>query len=617
MINFYDIETFNDNGKVVPYCICLVLNNNTKYELYYNDNSNIIIDFLNTIIYNIDENIEIFSHNINFDGMVILEELSKKKIHFTSYIRDLNIYWIEIRYMTFNIKIRCSYKIIPISIKKLGIMINNKKEVFPYKFVNYKTLFYIGPQPSIDFYEKDDYIDNINFLNSNKNDLFNVKKKTIEYCMQDILIIKEVFENIHKILISYSKNIFINSFSFSSISYKIFKKKFDCFKICEISLKINEYSYIKSSYFGGRCEIFGNSYKCDIIHHFDYSGMYAQCMRYKYPIGKGVFKYNNLDINDIGFHSVKVSSKMDIPILPIHYNKKLIFPNGIFNGVYDNYQLKYFIENGGKIIKHYSSYIFDDEGYVFEKFENEFTEIRKKGLYYKIFGKSMNNGLYGSFALNEEPGITIIIFSEEEFNNYLKLTDVITWKKLNECYILNIRKNNLSKKYLDKKNRWKEETERNLTYSSFISSYARIKLHKGFMEVIKNKGRVLYCDTDSIFASFKNNNHMREMGEIKWTDIYKDAVFISPKFYFLKNNDNSSILKSKGVKNYIYDFNEIKKKFYNNEDKILFTNQLNFSKKEYSLKQKYINKILSLNSYNKRIFIKNKKETIALDINPD
>jgi hypothetical protein len=43
--------------------------------------------------------------------------------------------------------------------------------------------------------------------------------------------------------------------------------------------------YIRQSYYGGRCEIFGNPIENDVIHHFDYSGMYGQCMLEKYPHG--------------------------------------------------------------------------------------------------------------------------------------------------------------------------------------------------------------------------------------------------------------------------------------------------------------------------------------------
>ena len=101
------------------------------------------------------------------------------------------------------------------------------------------------------------------------------------------------------------------------------------------------------------------------------------------------------------------------------------------------------------------------------------------------------------------------------------------------------------------------------------------------------------------------------MGEIVWSDIYDDAVFISPKFYYLKNLNNET-LKLKGIKINNYSFDKIKNDFYKNKDFLSFDNQLNFSRNEYVLFQKYLKKNISLNLYNKRIFDKSKKKTIPI-----
>jgi len=76
-------------------------------------------------------------------------------------------------------------------------------------------------------------------------------------------------------------------------------------------------------------------------------------------------------------------------------------------------------------LDHYSSYEYDKEEYIFKNYVEEFINLRKKGIYYNYFGKNMINGLYGSFALNEEDYITIIIYNEIEFNSVIELTDVI------------------------------------------------------------------------------------------------------------------------------------------------------------------------------------------------
>jgi DNA polymerase elongation subunit (family B) len=45
-------------------------------------------------------------------------------------------------------------------------------------------------------------------------------------------------------------------------------------------------------------------------------------------------------------------------------------------------------------------------------------------------------------------------------------------------------------------------------YASIITSRARIKLYKTITQVEKEGGRLLYCDTDSIFAAYDKNKNI-------------------------------------------------------------------------------------------------------------
>jgi len=542
--------------------------------------------------------------------MLIIEVLTRRKIRFEWFIRDLNIYWIKIFFVNIVITLRCSYKIIPMSLEKIGFLIGYNKFIFPYKFSCYRNLYYTGPFPDIIYFD-DIEIEEYDVL-SKKKFFYDFKKESIDYCFNDLFILHEILKNILDIINFYDKKIIKNSFSFSSVSYKLFSKNYDFFKICTKKLNSREYEYIKKSYFGGRCEVFGNPCDGEIIHYFDFSGMYAQCMKYKFPMGKSFFKNTDLNLKDIGLHSVKVFSDMEYPILPSYYNKKLFFLNGAFTGIFTHIELNFFIENGGKVLEHYSSYVYLEESYVFKDYVQEFSKIREKGTYYNIFGKAMNNGLYGSFALSIEKEETVVVFNEDELNTYLENTIVKSWKKVNNCIIIKILKNKMSKKFLDKKNKWSDEIDRNVIYASYISSYARIKLYAGIKEIIKNNGRIFYCDTDSFFAGFEKSNLMVKMGEIIWSEVYEDAVFISPKFYYIKNQEKIQI-KSKGIRTNkdCDNFLKIKENFYNNKNEQIFKNQLSFYKKDFFLLQKYFDKTLTLNGYDKRIFFDNKKRTKA------
>jgi hypothetical protein len=150
IINTYDIETLNSNGKVIPYCIAFYLNNEI-YTLYYNK-KNIIVESLNIICENSDNSfIEIYVHNLNFDGLIIIEYISKSFIKFELLIDNTNLFYLDIYYMEKQIRFRCSYKLVPYSLSKIGEIEKMPKLFFPYKFVNIENIFYIGEIPSEEY----------------------------------------------------------------------------------------------------------------------------------------------------------------------------------------------------------------------------------------------------------------------------------------------------------------------------------------------------------------------------------------------------------------------------------------------------------------------------------
>lgn len=158
-----------------------------------------------------------------------------------------------------------------------------------------------------------------------------------------------------------------------------------------------------------------------------------------------------------------------------------------------------------------------------------------------------------------------------------------------------------------------EKSKRNVSYAAAISSKARILLYNTFKEVISDGGRLLYCDTDSIFAAYDKKNTEVKCINHDWLEFYENGVFIAPKTYAIKTNDKE-IVKIKGIGVKEINFEELKKKFYNNEF-ITFHNQLNFYKSNYILKQHYTDKKIDTSSYNKRKFSEDKSDSAPFTIN--
>jgi hypothetical protein len=137
--------------------------------------------------------------------------------------------------------------------------------------------------------------------------------------------------------------------------------------------------------------------------------------------------------------------------------------------------------------------------------------------------------------------------------------------------------------------------------------------------VSENGGRILYCDTDSIFAAFNKNNLPldKHHGEVYWDSkkpdtILDDACFATSKVYCAVY-DNASIVKIKGVSSkYIEDFDIEKFRLCFLKKQTRKFKTLNFEKIKLDIKIVELNKIIDFSFYDKRIFNSSKTKTTAL-----
>ncbi len=610
MVNSYDIETFIHNNKAIPYCVCLYFKNNFKNFYYKN---NIILESIEFMFKNTkkQENNVIYVHNLNFDGFLIIESISTlEEYEIKSIIRDINIYSIKIIKNEKILEFKCSYKILPISLKKIAEDFKLlKKMIFPYKFSIIDNLNYIGEIPDKSFFN-----DDISYKEFSKIKKFNFKKYSISYCKRDAHITKKFIEIVINMVkcfnIDFSK---INSSP--SLSLKIYDKNFNKSKI---SLNISNIldNTIRKSYFGGRCEVFGNSYEGENIYHYDFSGMYAQCMKEKYPYGN----YNIINtktINGPGFYAIKAFSNLNIPILPHKnvFNNKLMFSNGYIEGIFWYEEIDIFIINGGKILEIMYKIEFDKYDYIFKDFVEYFEKMRMMGGSYKTLSKLIVNSLYGRFGMSDEIDCSFFI-SKKIYEIINQKIEIKSLKNINDLYLITCEINKKNKRILKEFDLsvYDDKTKSNVVLASCITSKARIKLYKSFLEVIKSEGRILYCDTDSIFAAYYKNMDNKKIGEIYW-DISKQdtkikkAVFSSPKSYACIYSDNKEVIKIKGINKKSLRYDEFSNCFYKNID-ICIEDNLEIQRKNLEIKIFSLDKKINLNKYDKRFFIENNKKTL-------
>lgn len=498
---------------------------------------------------------------------------------------------LEIWYKKKKISMRCSYRLTMLSLKKLAELANIKqKTIFPYKILNnnLKEHIYVTENMFKNLREYEEFI-----CENGRN--INTYKILEKYCKNDAKITQESIikywniieenglKNNGKILTAAKlsvENYFKNNF--------IVKKK--------IKLKYDR--LIRNGYFGGRTEVFGNLREDEIVLHYDWNGMYAQCMCEK-VLGGEIIESNIIkNIEHPGFYWIKFEQNLEMPILPIR-REKLLFVNGIFEGWYWFEEILLAIEYGVKIIsieKMISAQYYD---YFIKDFIEINNKIREISPLHKHIGKTNNNTFYGRLGMNPERFEEEIMSYLENEGKYEKISEI------NGIYIGYTKK---------------EKSISNVSISAATTSKARIKLYRGMMEVKKIGGRILYVDTDSIIAAFQKNVYKEaldtKLGEVffdskKDDTIIKDAVFAMPKTYAIQYMNGKEIVKIKGF-NELPTFIEFKEKFYKKES--IITKNVEWNKKDFNIK--YISKEKETNLYklDKRIWSSDLKNTIPLKL---
>lgn len=299
-MNSYDVETFKKNGTYVPFCVCFILNEK-KYNFYYKDSDDIITTSIETIFEVIKKETVMYIHNIKFDSSFIISSISQhNKYKITCVIENRQVYCITLGLEEKKIIFRCSYKLLPLSLQNIANGFNIGKKIdYPYAFIDEFNIFHNNEISAFYFKTSEGF--------KLYNQILDLKKFTIRYCFNDCLLTKKFIEIIYNIFMKEFKIDILskNILSTPSLSYYVFYQKFNKKKIAK-KVKKDIELYIRDSYFGGRCEVFGNPLNDERLYHFDFSGMYGLCMKEQNVYGEPQFYYNieNADELEPGFYNI-------------------------------------------------------------------------------------------------------------------------------------------------------------------------------------------------------------------------------------------------------------------------------------------------------------------------
>ncbi len=573
-MEFFDFETTSRGGVLHPFCITYTDNNKIFYKKIPNQCK---YQACHILLNNFKHNYIYFAHNLIFDFFLIFSVLLEENIKYNWVFIDYNLYEVRIHHFNKIITLRCSYKLLPFALNSFfPIFSKHQKMYFPYEILEHKGFECL-------------YCNNFDKISKKYNDS-TIEEYIKYYSINDVFILRETvlsfFKNLKKTKIPFNKK----SLTCSSISFLFYQKKWNkIFFGLDIKLK----KILYEAYHGGRCEVYGNPRPNEKILHFDFKGMYQSCMLEPLPYDNFTYQQNNLDINIPGFYYVSVEYYNDLPILPIKTDK-LYFKEGKIRGWFWFEELLLLFENSiiksFKILKGLVALQYD---VILKEFIETIEKLKNQNEVTYQIGKLLINSFYGRLAFKDQIEIMKVVKNNASYKDYAKIGD-----------------------YFLIKERRTNKVKANIAMAAAISAKARIKLYKGQQEVLRNQGRLLYSDTDSIFAAF-NKEHKPEnklLGNLvcfdtnKTDTVIKDAVFIAPKSYAILYPNNKETIKIKGINTNIISFSQIKEAFFKNQEYIDVDSQ-NISKNKFELILNQNVKRIQLQDYNKRIWIDDKFNT--------
>ena len=311
------------------------------------------------------------------------------------------------------------------------------------------------------------------------------------------------------------------------------------------------------SYYGGRVEIF---YRGDIenVHVMDINSSYPYQMKVlPYP-DTATINFSEINKQEFGVGVFKVRvPEMQIPPLPYRGKSgRLYFPVGEFTGCWTYPELRYAESLGVKILNEYVGEGTNTGCYPFSDYMDDFYDRRllakESGDKFSVLLlKLWMNNLYGKW-MQRKPGdiVTRDKIPYYKIAPYIEHPEFKT-RKIGPFYSYTIPKIEPPK-------------TANFMWGTYVTSYARIHLHKGIQTIVNEGHTPIYCDTDSIMFSPKGKNFKsplpisKELGD--WDlEKFDLGIFRVPKGYILCNKKGSEYVMEKvackGVPtNFAYDF---------------------------------------------------------------
>jgi len=369
-------------------------------------------------------------------------------------------------------------------------------------------------------------------------------KECIEYCHQDVLILKTLILNYINWLDKNNFGPF--ALTLPSQTFKTFRYRFMTHKIYihndETAIDLE-----REAFQGGRvsCYRIGKQKK-QKYYKLDVNGMYVYLMsHYNYPTKlvccQGVMRQDLFEYHYKKYGIIaKVEYDTPTDCVPIHYKSRLNFPIGQGIAWLCKPELELLLEMGGTFKPlQFVSYELNP---IFKKYMKYLTDLREyykkeKNVLYDQLTKLLGVSVFGKFGQKQEVWKPI----GQHFNQE-------SWYES----ISNDRDNTIDvfkciKGTIYKRIGLIEGNDTLVAIPAYVASYARAMLFR-FM-VLAKRENVFYNDTDSLFTNeagminLKPHIHLYELGKLAIEEISTNFIIHNPKDYVFGDE-----AKIKGVK---------------------------------------------------------------------
>lgn len=282
--------------------------------------------------------------------------------------------------------------------------------------------------------------------------------------------------------------------------------------------------WLRRGYSGGRTEIFRAKTEGD-IRGYDVNSMYPYCMISEFPM---MLNEDDSISKTKGMAEVTVSVPSDMYVGPLVWRDqrgRLVYPVGVFRGIWTYDEIRYAESIGVKVLKvhkgiggSYCERPFDEFIHtIYSKRKASSNQAEREVL------KVILNSLYGKLA--SKNCITRVVSKYEMLKKNNPRIKEVQWIDHNRGLL----------DFYTPQQRYV-----NVLWGAMVTANARILLTKYLRQVPPEK--LIYCDTDSIYVNGYDLPVSNDLGGVKLEKSAKVMVVLQPKAYQLDD-----FYKAKGI----------------------------------------------------------------------